>query len=55
MAQLQPQQQYLHLSTGLLKVKKKVTLVTLDMSVAFDLLDKSILIPKLRAHGSPKS
>jgi hypothetical protein len=24
------------------------------MSAAFDLLDKSILIPKLRAHGFPK-
>ena len=34
--------------------KKKVILVTLDMSAAFDLLDKSILIPKLRAHGFPE-
>ena len=34
--------------------KKKVILVTLDMSAAFDLLDKSILIPKLEAHGFPE-
>ena len=33
--------------------KKKVILVTLDMSAAFDLLDKSILIPKLRAREFP--
>ena len=33
--------------------KKKVILVTLDMSAAFD-LDKSILVPKLRAHGFPE-
>ena len=35
----------------LVESKKKVILVTLDMSAAFDLLDKSILIPLLRAHG----
>jgi hypothetical protein len=35
----------------LIESKKKVILVTLHMSAAFDLLDKSILIPKLRAHG----
>ena len=34
--------------------KKKVILVTLDMSAAFDPLDKSILMPKLRAHGFPE-
>ena len=38
----------------LIERKKKVILVTLDMSAAFDLLDKSILIPKLRAHGFPE-
>jgi hypothetical protein len=31
--------------------KKKSILVNLDMSAAFDLLEKSTLIPKLRAHG----
>jgi hypothetical protein len=35
----------------LIESKKKILLVTLDMSAAFDLLDKSILIPKLRAYG----
>jgi hypothetical protein len=50
-AQIHPQQQYLHLQTGLLK---KVILVTLNMSAAFDLLDKSILIPKVRAHEFPE-
>jgi hypothetical protein len=29
-------------------------LVTMDMSSAFDPLDKSILIPKLRAHEFPE-
>jgi hypothetical protein len=38
----------------LVESKKKVILVTLDMSAAFDPLDKSILIPKLRAHGFPE-
>jgi hypothetical protein len=34
--------------------KKKVILVTMDISAAFDLFDKSILIPKLTAHGFPE-
>ena len=38
----------------LVENKRKVILVTLDMSAAFDLLDKTILIPKLRAHGFPE-
>ena len=38
----------------LVERKKKVILVTLDMSAAFDLLDKDILIPKLGAHGFPE-
>ena len=28
--------------------------VLINMSAAFDLLDKSILVPKLRAHGFPE-
>ncbi len=32
----------------------KVILVTLDMFAAFDFLDKSILIPKLRDNGFPE-
>jgi hypothetical protein len=48
MAQIQPQLQQAHSKL------KKVILVTVDISVAFDLLDKSILIPKLRAHGFPE-
>ena len=35
----------------LIEIKKKVILETLDMSAAFDLLDKSMQIPKLRVHG----
>ena len=34
--------------------KKNVILVTLDISAAFHLLEKSILIPKLWAHGFPE-
>ena len=34
--------------------KKKVILVTLDMSAAFDLLDKSILLTVMRAYGFQK-
>ena len=52
-AQKLPQHQYLQPSIGFLKEKKKVILLTLDMSAAFHLLDKSILIPKL-AHGFPE-
>jgi hypothetical protein len=49
MAKIQPQQ-YLKISIGLFKVKKPVPVI-LVMSAASDLLAKSILIPKLRAHG----
>jgi hypothetical protein len=49
-AQIQTQQQYTHLSSGLLE-EKKVIHVTLDMSAAFEHLNKSMLVPKLRAHG----
>jgi hypothetical protein len=36
---------------GLIETEKKVILVSLDMSAAFDLLDKYCLVPKLRARG----
>ena len=35
-------------------MKKKEILATLEMSAAFDLLDKSILLPKVRTHGFPE-
>jgi hypothetical protein len=38
----------------LTEIKKRVILVTLDMPAALGLLDKSILIPTLRAHGFPE-
>jgi hypothetical protein len=38
----------------LVENKRKVILVSVHMSAAFDLLDKTILILKLRAHGFPE-
>jgi hypothetical protein len=39
------------LKNRLIQRKKKVILEILDMSAAFELFDKSIFRPKLRAHG----
>jgi hypothetical protein len=33
--------------------KKKVVVVSTDMSAAFDLLDKDILLPRMAKHGIP--